>query len=153
MKFCNFLLTLDIIKVVTLNKHRGMQKPDDEQLHVLPLYVIDQSDEFGDKQAQRDKIQNGSVEMLSKSVSHFNSTARRQTRYTLCTILTFLCCCGFRFPCEVRVRSVPLTPCRRKKRKDEEPESLRRAHTPVVGQHAQRSEQNNDAQVQSSQVR
>lgn len=55
-------------KVVTLNKHRGAQKPDDEQLHVLPLYVIDESDEYGDKQAQTDKFHNGSVEMLSKYV-------------------------------------------------------------------------------------
>lgn len=52
-----------------MNKHRGMQKPDDEQLHVLPLYVVDESDEFGDKQAQNDKFKNGSVEILSKYVS------------------------------------------------------------------------------------
>jgi len=56
---------------------------------------------------------------------------------------------GFRFPCEVRVRSVPLTPCRRKKRQAEEPESPRGAPTTVV---PQKSEQNRDAQVQSSQV-
>lgn len=54
--------------MVTLNKHRGFQKSDDEQLHVLPLYVVDESDEFGDKQAQSDKFKNGSVEMLSKYV-------------------------------------------------------------------------------------
>lgn len=104
--------------VVTLNKHRGFQKPDDEQLHVLPLYVVDESDEFGDKQAQSDKFKNGSVEMLSK------------------------------FPCEVRVRSVPLTPCRRKKRQVEEPESPRGASTTTV----QKSERNSDTQVQSSQI-
>lgn len=51
-----------------MNKHRGMQKPEDEQLHVLPLYVIDESDEFGDKQAQNDKFNNGAIEMLSKYV-------------------------------------------------------------------------------------
>lgn len=58
-------------------------------------------------------------------------------------------CYGFRFPCEVRVRSVPLTPCRRKKRKDEETESPRGAPTPVT---PQKSEQNSETQVQSSQV-
>jgi len=56
---------------------------------------------------------------------------------------------GFRFPCEVRVRSVPLTPCRRKKRQVEEPESPRGAPTTIV---PQKSEQNSDTQVQSSQV-
>lgn len=56
---------------------------------------------------------------------------------------------GFRFPCEVRVRSVPLTPCRRKKRQVEEPESPRGVPTTIV---PQKSEQNNDTQVQSSQV-
>lgn len=58
---------------------------------------------------------------------------------------------------------MPLTPCRRKKRKDEESESSRGAPTatvtaaatagttPAVAQ--QRYERNHDAQVQSSQVR
>lgn len=54
----------------------------------------------------------------------------------------------YRFPCEVRVRSVPLTPCRRKKRQVEEPESPRGASTTTV----QKSERNSDTQVQSSQV-
>lgn len=58
----------------------------------------------------------------------------------------------FRFPCEVRVRSVPLTPCRRKKRKDEEPESPRVAPTTPTGQYNQRLEKSHDSQVQSSQV-
>lgn len=56
---------------------------------------------------------------------------------------------GCRFPCEVRVRSVPLTPCRRKKRQVEEPESPRGAPTTIV---PQKFEQNSDTQVQSSQV-
>ncbi|CAH1391306.1 unnamed protein product [Nezara viridula] len=78
--------------VVTLTKHRTLAKPDDEQLHVLPLYVMDDTDEYGNREGQLEKIKNGSLESLT------------------------------RFPCEVRVRAVPLTPCRKhgKKRKDEE---------------------------------
>lgn len=71
----------------------------------------------------------------------------------LCYIYSFFIFCDFRFPCEVRVRSVPLTPCRRKKRKDEELESPRGAPTPVGKQQNQQFEQNIDTQVQSSQVR
>lgn len=75
-----------------MTKHRSLSKPEDEQLHVLPLYVMDETDEFGNQQAQVDKISTGAIEVLSK------------------------------FPCEVRVRTVPLKPCRKhgKKRKEEE---------------------------------
>ncbi|XP_018309963.1 tet methylcytosine dioxygenase-like isoform X2 [Mycetomoellerius zeteki] len=78
--------------VVTLTKHRTLSKPEDEQLHVLPLYIMDDTDEFGSKEGQEKKVRSGALEFLSK------------------------------YPCEVRVRSVPLQPCRRhgKKRKEEE---------------------------------
>ncbi|KAI8429236.1 hypothetical protein MSG28_007757 [Choristoneura fumiferana] len=78
--------------VVTLAKHRALAKPPDEQLHVLPLYILDTTDEFGSKEGQDEKIKSGALEILDK------------------------------YPMEVRVRSVPLQPCRRhgKKRKDEE---------------------------------
>ncbi|XP_047986401.1 LOW QUALITY PROTEIN: DNA N6-methyl adenine demethylase [Leguminivora glycinivorella] len=78
--------------VVTLARHRSLSKPNDEQLHVLPLYVLDTTDEFGSREAQEEKIKSGALEVLDK------------------------------YPMEVRVRSVPLQPCRRhgKKRKDEE---------------------------------
>ncbi|CAB3242922.1 unnamed protein product [Arctia plantaginis] len=77
--------------VVTLAKHRSLTRPPDEQLHVLPLYVLDTTDEFGSKDGQEEKVKNGALDILDK------------------------------FPMEVRVRSVPLQPCRRhgKKRKDE----------------------------------
>ncbi|XP_049866307.1 DNA N6-methyl adenine demethylase-like isoform X2 [Pectinophora gossypiella] len=86
--------------VVTLAKHRALSKPTDEQLHVLPLYVLDSTDEFGSKEGQEDKIKNGALELLDK------------------------------YPMEVRVRSVPLQPCRRhgKKRKDEESTESNTAH-------------------------
>ncbi|XP_049840719.1 DNA N6-methyl adenine demethylase isoform X4 [Schistocerca gregaria] len=82
--------------VVSLTKHRNLSKPDDEQLHVLPLYIMDETDEFGSKEAQEAKVKSGAIEALTK------------------------------YPCEVRVRSVPLQPCRRhgKKRKEDEPDAV-----------------------------
>lgn len=74
--------------VVNLMKHRGLGKPDDEQLHVLPLYVMDMEDEHGSRDAQLEKIKNGSLECLQV------------------------------YPMEMRLRSTPLTPNRKKKGKD-----------------------------------
>ncbi|CAG9784840.1 unnamed protein product [Diatraea saccharalis] len=78
--------------VVTLARHRALARAADEQLHVLPLYVLDTTDEFGSRDAQDEKVKSGALEVLDK------------------------------FPMEVRVRSVPLQPCRRhgKKRKEED---------------------------------
>ncbi|XP_031638161.1 DNA N6-methyl adenine demethylase-like isoform X2 [Contarinia nasturtii] len=63
-------------------KSPGMPS-DDEQLHILPLYVMDTTDEFDSGDAQKEKHKNGAVQVLEK------------------------------FPCEVRVRATPLLPCRR----------------------------------------
>lgn len=52
--------------VVTLTKHRGFTKPDDEQLHVLPLYVYDTAGEDGTPESLQNKIQSGALEVLSK---------------------------------------------------------------------------------------
>ncbi|XP_045469802.1 DNA N6-methyl adenine demethylase isoform X3 [Harmonia axyridis] len=77
--------------VVTLTKNRSSQKPLDEQLHVLPMYVIDSSDEFGSAENQRNKVALGSIEILQKYSS------------------------------EIRLLSAPLEPCKRKnKRKSDE---------------------------------
>ncbi|RVE47230.1 hypothetical protein evm_008098 [Chilo suppressalis] len=78
--------------VVTLARHRALAPATDEQLHVLPLYVLDTTDEYGSRDAQDEKVKSGALEVLDK------------------------------FPMEVRVRSVPLQPCRRhgKKRKEED---------------------------------
>ncbi|XP_047521405.1 DNA N6-methyl adenine demethylase isoform X2 [Pieris napi] len=89
--------------VVTLARHRALTPPNDEQLHVLPLYVLDSTDEFGSKEGQDEKIKNGALQVLDK------------------------------YQMEVRVRSVPLQPCRRhgKKRKDEDnSDSNSSANTP-----------------------
>ena len=52
--------------MVTLTKHRGFDKPDDEQLHVLPLYVMETTDENESYDGQCEKIANGSLEVLHR---------------------------------------------------------------------------------------
>lgn len=54
------------VQVVTLTKHRGWTKPEDEQLHVLPLYVMDNTDEHGSIDGQMKKVQAGALEILHK---------------------------------------------------------------------------------------
>ncbi|XP_023209742.1 putative uncharacterized protein DDB_G0282133 [Centruroides sculpturatus] len=74
-------------QVVTLTKHQGWHKPDNEQLHVLPLYILDETDEFGSREGQNLKIKNGAIEVLHK------------------------------YPLELRIRTTPLGPCRKRIRK------------------------------------
>nr|CAI5846315.1 unnamed protein product [Callosobruchus analis] len=77
--------------VVSLTKHRELSKALDEQLHVLPLYVADDTDEFGSKENQDLKVKNGGIEVLQK------------------------------YPCEVRTCSVPAETCLRRNKKGQEP--------------------------------
>ncbi|XP_052071951.1 methylcytosine dioxygenase tet3-like isoform X1 [Mytilus californianus] len=72
--------------VVTLTKHRGLEKAEDEQLHVLPLYVMDMSDEYGSADAQYEKVKTGALEILNY------------------------------YQMEARIRATPLTPSRKKKK-------------------------------------
>jgi hypothetical protein len=60
------MCSVAMLQVVSLTKHRTLSKPDDEQLHVLPLYVMDDTDEFGSKEGQDAKVKSGAVETLTK---------------------------------------------------------------------------------------
>lgn len=66
---------------MTLTKHRSSEgKPEDEQLHVLPLYVMDSTDEFDSVDGQHAKVCAGAVECLTK----FPSVMRIQQQRTNC---------------------------------------------------------------------
>lgn len=49
-----------------MTKHRALSKADDEQLHILPLYIMDTTDEYGSKEGQDEKVRAGALEVLSK---------------------------------------------------------------------------------------
>ncbi len=55
--------------VVTLTKPENRQvvvKPDDEQLHVLPHYGVDLTDEHGSAEGQMSKVRTGALEVLDR---------------------------------------------------------------------------------------
>ena len=49
--------------VATLTKHRTLEKAEDEQYHVLPLYVMDSIE--GDT-AYQDRVDSGAIEVLKR---------------------------------------------------------------------------------------
>ena len=52
-----------------MTKHRGLSKPVDEQLHTLPLYVLDETDEYGSPHGVHQRIQSGQLEVSIHCVS------------------------------------------------------------------------------------
>lgn len=52
--------------VVTLRGENVMGMPKQEQLHVFPMYVMGDTDEFGSKEGQMEKIRNRSIEVLNR---------------------------------------------------------------------------------------
>ncbi|XP_074027219.1 ten-Eleven Translocation (TET) family protein isoform X2 [Leptinotarsa decemlineata] len=117
--------------VVTLTKHRSLSKPLEEQLHVLPMYVAEDTDEFGSRESQEDKVRTGGIEILQKYSS------------------------------EVRTCSIPAEKCLRRGRKSQDGKrTKRKTATPQPSSPSVNSpsstnspkERNSNSEIQNGQV-
>ena len=67
MKLCLWpYLVLTAILTLTKPENRGKKKPAEEQFHVLPHYVIDETDEEGKREGQEEKFREGHLEVLGR---------------------------------------------------------------------------------------
>ena len=66
--------------MLTLTKHRSSRRADDEQLHVLPLCILDSTDELGNADSQHRKVAAGSIECLEA----FPMTTRLHRQPVMC---------------------------------------------------------------------
>ena len=116
---CNvfFLFLLNVLliyfQVLTLTKHRGLERPEDEQLHVLPLCVLDSTDEFGSREGLIRKMKSGALECLTSfpSIMRIRATpymCKRKQRLAKANLKKKICWNNFGSLVRKYKKTVPL---------------------------------------------
>ncbi|XP_078659931.1 methylcytosine dioxygenase TET3-like isoform X1 [Branchiostoma floridae x Branchiostoma belcheri] len=69
-----------IVCTLTCPENRKLgPPPEDEQLHVLPLYKMAPTDEFGSEEGQEEKIRTGALEMLTSYTHQIRISSKPKT--------------------------------------------------------------------------